>query len=301
MTGGSGLVGRHLRLLMPEATYVSGREFDLTRPGQVDRLLSMERWTRVVHLSALVGGILDNMARPTAYLEDNLLMNTYFLRRCRETEIPRLTAILSSCIYPDADSLSLGYGYPMREEAMHAGPPAKSNLGYAVAKRALSTQVDLTNEETGGGWNYLVPCNLYGEGDKEDHGRSHFVTALLRKIREANETGGDHIVLLGDGTPRRQFMHAADLAACIARMVREDITESFNVCVPDNPTVEEIARVALRATGSNHLELRFTGDRLENGQMRKDISNARMMRLMPDFRFTPLEAGIQAVYQYQTR
>ena len=297
VTGGSGLVGRHLRLLMPEATYVSGREFDLTRPGQVDRLLSMDRWTRVVHLSALVGGILDNMARPTAYLEDNLLMNTYFLRRCRETEIPRLTAILSSCIYPDSPPM----GYPMEEYEMHEGPPARSNLGYAVAKRALSTQVDLTNEETGGGWNYLVPCNLYGSGDKEDHGRSHFVTALLRKIREANETGGDHVVLLGDGTPRRQFMHAADLAACIARMVREDITESFNVCVPDNPTVAEIARTALDATASGHLEVRFSGDARENGQMRKDISNARMMRLMPGFEFTPLREGIQAVYQNSTR
>lgn len=291
VTGGSGLVGRHLRAIMPSATYVSGADFDLTRPGQVDRLLSLERWDRVVHLSARVGGIVDNTRSQAAYLEDNLMMNTYFLRRCREVGVPRLTAMLSTCIYPDAPPS----GYPMREEDMHAGPPATSNMGYAVAKRAMATQVELANAELGGGWNCLVPCNLYGPGDKDDETRSHFVTALVRKIWEANRSGARHIELLGDGTPRRQFMHAGDLARAIKEVIDRDITETFNVAVHDNPTVREIALTALRALGCEHLELRFSGG--HNGQARKDVSPERMLRLLPGFRFTPLAQGIQEVYE----
>lgn len=291
VTGGSGLVGRHLRAIMPAATYVSGADFDLTHPGQVDRLLSLERWDRVVHLSARVGGIVDNTRSQAAYLEDNLMMNTYFLRRCREVGVRRLTAMLSTCVYPDAPPR----GYPMVEEDIHAGEPPRSNLGYAVAKRAMATQVELANAELGGGWNCLVPCNLYGPGDKDDVGRSHFVTALVRKIWEANRSGAGHIDLLGDGTPRRQFMHAGDLARVIKEVVDRDITETFNVAVPGNPTVREIAEDALYALGSEHLELRFGGG--HNGQLRKDVSTARMSELLPGFLFTPFEQGIQEVYE----
>ena len=36
-------------------------------------------------------------------------------------------------------------------------------------------------------YNYLIPCNLYGEFDKFDPIKGHFVGALIEKIIEAKK------------------------------------------------------------------------------------------------------------------
>jgi len=304
VTGGSGLVAHHLKPLLPDATYVSSKDHDLTEKSHCDRLLN-QGWDRIIHLPARVGGILDNQARPLDYLEENILMNTYFLRKARKMRVKRLTAMLSSCIYPIN-----WHEYPMREDVIFKGEPSKSNYGYAIAKRALGIQVDMCNDgfqksrdlrDNACHWNYLIACNLYGEGDKDGHAQSHFITALIRKIYDANLCGSGFINLLGDGTPMRQFMHAKDLAMAIKRMIDEDITESFNVTVPENYTIRDMAEIGLMATGSGHLKVQFDESEAEakfrNGEHRKDISNEKMMSLMPGFEFTSLADGIRAAYE----
>ena len=66
-------------------------------------------------------------------------------------------------------------------------------------------------------YNYLIPCNLYGEFDKFDPIRGHFVGALINKIINAKKTKKDPIELFGDGSPLRQFMHARDVAKVICK------------------------------------------------------------------------------------
>ena len=61
-------------------------------------------------------------------------------------------------------------------------------------------------------YNYIIPCNLYGEFDKFDAIQGHFVGALIDKIIKAKKKNEKHIKLFGDGRPKRQFMHAKDLA-----------------------------------------------------------------------------------------
>lgn len=289
VTGGSGLVGSHLRKLMPTATFVSSRDYNLMDQFDVDRLM-MRGWDRVIHMSARVGGIVDNQSNQLAYLEENILMNTYFLRKARELRIPRLTGILSSCICPTNWNR-----YPMIEEDLLRGEPNESNYTYAMAKRIMARQIELSNQSGQDiKWNYLVPCNLYGEGDKSDPSKSHFVTALLHKIKDAVALGKDHIELLGEGYEQRQFMHAGDLARVIKEVCDRDIHVSFNVAPPENLTIHNIADVALEATGNTHLGIRFQGG--YGGEVRKDISNKRMMALIPDFKFTSLRDGMRSVY-----
>ena len=76
VTGGSGLVGKHLQDILSDAIYISSKDFDLTDIDRVDAMIDFFRPNIVVHLAARVGGILDNITYPVDYLEQNILMNT---------------------------------------------------------------------------------------------------------------------------------------------------------------------------------------------------------------------------------
>jgi GDP-L-fucose synthase len=295
VTGGSGLVGNALRKIIPTAIFVDRGDYDLRHREEVMRMYNETQPDRVIHLAAKVGGIIDNVEHQANYFDDNVLMNTLVVKYAKEYRVSRFLGILSSCVFPD----NIGR-YPIAEESLHNGAPAITNFAYAISKRAMATQIDAYNGQYGTEYNYVFPCNLFGETDKDDEVRSHFVTALIKKIYEANKNGDDKIILYGDGTPLRQFMYAGDFARIIKIIIDEDITESFNVVTRENLTIREIAEIALQATKSEHLKLEFDATK-PNGQYRKDLSTAKFDRLIPDFKFTSLAEGIFKTYRHYER
>ena len=41
VTGGSGLVGSHLKEVMPDAIYLSSKDFDLNNMNEVDKMMNL--------------------------------------------------------------------------------------------------------------------------------------------------------------------------------------------------------------------------------------------------------------------
>ena len=80
VTGGSGLVGRYLKQIMPDAYYISSNDYDLTREREVELLFKKNKFKTVIHLAARVGGIHHNIKEPVKYFEENILMNTLILK-----------------------------------------------------------------------------------------------------------------------------------------------------------------------------------------------------------------------------
>jgi GDP-L-fucose synthase len=294
VTGGSGLVGTYLRKYLPMATYISSKDYDITSELDVIRMFNDENYDTVIHLAARVGGIFDNIENPGLYYEDNMLMNTLILKYARLHKIKKVIAILSTCIYPDVN-----HRYPIHLEDLHNGPPTYTNFSYGYAKRAMAVQIDSYNKQWGLDWSYIVPCNLYGFGDKDDETRSHFVTALIKKIYDAITMDSNKITLFGDGTPIRQFIHADDLAKIIKLIVDRDIKESFNVAPDEVYTIKQIAEMAVKSLGVN-IEIEFDTTK-PNGQYRKDVTNDEINRIIPDFNFLNLKDGIRKTYEeYKT-
>jgi GDP-L-fucose synthase len=291
VTGGSGLVGNYLKKILPDAVYISSKDFDLTDQNQVINMYEKIKPTHVIHLAARVGGIFDNIYHPSEYFEENILMNTFMVKYARKYNVKRFLGVLSSCIFPDVVDQ-----YPMSEDVLHLGPPTKTNFSYGMAKRALSVQIDASNEEYNTKYNYISPCNLYGESDKDEEIKSHFVTSLIKKIYLANRNGDDHITLYGDGTPLRQFMHASDVANIIKIIVDKDITESFNLANKENISITGIAKIALEATNSKHLKIIYDPTK-PNGQLRKDLSTEKLNKLIPNYNFITLKEGISDYYK----
>jgi GDP-L-fucose synthase len=291
VTGGNGLVGIHLKNYLPNAVYVSSNDYNLTKESDVIAMYEKHRPDVVIHLAAKVGGILDNINRPAEYFTENVMMNTLLVDYAKRNNVKRFIGILSTCVYPDVVE-----SYPMKEEDLHCGPPATSNFSYGYAKRSMAVQIDAYNKQHDTKYQFLIPCNLYGPGDKDNETRSHFITALIKKISHAKKHGEDYVTLFGDGTPLRQFMFADDLANIIHKVVKNDIYESFNIAVNENLTIEEMAKIGLNACDANHLKIQWDSSK-PNGQHRRDVCIDKFREFFPNFVFTSLYDGIKQTYE----
>ena len=290
VTGGSGMVGRSLQLIYPNAVYLNSAMCNLLDLSQVESMFNEYKPTTIIHLAAKVGGIIDNIKKPAEYFDENVIMNTNILRMSYKYNVDSFICILSTCIYPDQVET-----YPMLESDLHKGPPTPTNFSYGYAKRSLAVQIDAYNEQYGTKYQYITPCNLYGEFDKW-HENSHFVAALIKKIILADKKGEATVQLFGTGKPLRQFMLSHDLARVIKTCIDNNIRDSFNVAPKESISISEIADIALQAIRPKHVKQFVYDSSKPDGQFRKDVSNDKMLKLIPDFKFTSLYNGIQFTY-----
>ena len=292
VTGGSGMVGRHLQDIAPDYIYLSSADCDLTSYKEVNLLMKKYQPTAVIHLAAKVGGILQNMKFPADFYDLNITMNTNVLKAARDNKVNKFLSILSTCMYPNVVET-----YPLTEEDVHKGPPAQANFSYAYTKRCMAVQIDAYNQQLGCDYNYLIPCNLYGEYDNfDDSNKMHFVTALINKIITAENNNEKSITLFGSGMPLRQFMYSGDLAKVIKLVMDNDIKESFNVALTNqNYSIDQMARMTLDALNKKDWTIEYDSTK-PDGQFRKDVSNLKMLNNIADFKFTEFSDGVVKVY-----
>ena len=185
----------------------------------VKRLYRDARPTVVLHLAARVGGIGANRDNPGKFFYDNLMMGVQLIEAARHAGVKKLVALGTICAYPKFCPV------PFREEDIWNGYPEETNAPYGLAKKMLLVQSQAYREQYGFDSCVLFPVNLYGPKDNFDPRTSHVIPALVRKCVEARERGDRSIVVWGDGSASREFLHARDAAEGIvaaSRAVREE-------------------------------------------------------------------------------
>ena len=292
ITGASGMVGRSLKDLLPDAYTPSSKELDLTNSELVKDYFHTHNFDYVVHLAAYVGSLHDNIENSTLYFDNNVLMNTLVTKYAYESGVKNFLGILSSCIYPN--NLKT---FPIAEDKLHLGAPHPSLMSYAYAKRSHAVQLDAYKKRFNVNYNYLIPCNLYGIVSEHHEGRSHFVNDLIFKIINSQKNNNNYITLFGDGTPLRQFMHASDLARVISKYISDNCSESFNVAPDINMSIEDFALTAIRVCHNGEMSIKYD-DSKPNGQYRKDVDTTIFNQQIKNFKFKPLVEGIKEVYEY---
>jgi nucleoside-diphosphate-sugar epimerase len=205
----------------------------------VENFFRRHRPSQVVLAAAKVGGILANSERPADFIRENLAIQSHVIDACHRRGVRKLVFLGSSCIYPKFAP------QPIAESALLSGPLEPTNEAYAIAKIAGIKMCAAYNRQYGTNFLSLMPTNLYGPGDHYDPRNSHVLPALIRKVHEAKVEGRDEIVVWGTGTPRRELMHADDLAsACVFALDKlnaSDIGECINVGTGIDHTIREIA------------------------------------------------------------
>ena len=250
VTGAAGMVGRNL-LADPRATdhhilAPTRAKLDLTDALSCRAFLDRERPDMVIHLAGRVGGIQANIDAPASFLADNLAIGLNLLTAARQAGVPRLINLGSSCMYPR------GHDGALSEAMLLSGALEPTNEGYALAKIAVWKLTQAFGRETPGLlWRTLIPPNLYGPHDHFEPIRSHLVAAAILKIRGALREGAEEVEIWGDGTARREFLYAGDLADFIWRFHDrlETLPDTLNVGAGHDAAVIDYYVAAAQALG----------------------------------------------------
>jgi GDP-L-fucose synthase len=299
LTGGGGMVGRNIlehpdaadwRFIAPSSRTLDLTDFDATR-----RFFDEQRPDIVVHCAGHVGGIQANMANPVDFLVTNTDLARNVILAARDCGVTRLVNLASSCMYPRHGA------NPLSEDTILTGELEPTNEGYALAKIfSMRLCQYIAREDPKRQYKTIVPCNIYGAHDKFSPQHSHLIPAIIHKVHAAKLEGRTEVDIWGDGTARREFMYAGDLAHGVLRALRhfETLPDVINFGLGHDFSIGEYYNTVARAIGWSG---QFVHDMTKPvGMKRKqvDVSRQQAWGWMPS---TSLDAGVKATYAYYLR
>lgn len=264
-------------------------QLDLKNQAAVQAFFEQERPDYVFLAAAKVGGIMANNTYRAEFLYDNLMIQNNTIDAAYRVGVKKLMFLGSSCIYPKLAP------QPLKEDSLLTGELEPTNEPYAIAKIAGIKMADAYRSQYGCNFISVMPTNLYGPNDNYDLNNSHVLPALIRKFHEAKSKGEPAVILWGSGKPRREFLHADDLAdACYFLMQRYDEPGFLNIGTGEDLEIRELAELVKKIVG-------YTGE-IKNdlskpdGTPRKLMDVDRLHRLGWKARIS-LETGIRDVYE----
>ncbi len=299
IAGPRGLVGsaliRHLtkkgytNLLTP-----SHEELELLDTQSVATYFKQNKPDYVFLAAAKVGGIMANSTYPADFIYQNLMIQNNIIHQSYVHKVKKLLFLGSSCVYPKHCP------QPMKEEHLMTGPLEPTNSPYALAKIAGIEMCWSYNRQYNTKFIPVMPTNMYGPNDNFDLQTSHVLPALIRKFHEAKEKKAVSVTVWGTGTPKREFLHADDLAdACIFIMNKSFSDDTFknqplyNIGTGKEITIKELA-LLIRKIVKFEGELIFDESK-PNGTPLKclDVSNIDNLGWKAEI---SLRKGVKTVY-----
>ena len=169
-------------------------------------------------------------------IQNNVIHEAY------KNKVEKLLFLGSSCIYPKLAP------QPLKEEYLLTGLLEPTNEPYAIAKIAGIKMCDAYRSQYGCNFISVMPTNLYGPNDNYDLQNSHVLPAMIRKFHEA-KLNGTSVELWGTGSPKREFLHADDMAeACVFLMENYNEPGLVNIGTGEDLSIKELAEMIQKIT-----------------------------------------------------
>lgn len=286
ITGGSGLIGSALQKLhLPNMVFITRKDADLNDFNQAEKVFKKIKPTGVIHLAAQVGGLGGNTMHSGEYFRNNIMINTNVLEAARLSGVKKLVSFMSTCVFPNKCE------YPLNEKDIHNGPPHPSNFGYAYAKRMLEVQSNAYRNEWGCNYIVVIPTNIYGPNDTFSLSDGHVIPSLIHKCFLAKKNKTD-LVVWGSGKPLREFVLSDDIAK-LAVWTLDNYDEPAPIILSSGLEMSIKELVVLIAK-----KMKFKGKIIfdsakPDGQFRKPSDTTKFRKYLPDFKFTPVEKGLE--------
>lgn len=214
VTGGTGLIGRHLverlLLLRAQVTVVSldsvpvpaGCAFlrgDLREFSFCKSAVSGQQY--VFHLAGIKGSVGIGRNKAASFMVPHLQFNTNVMEASRLAGVERFLYTSSIGVYPPAPVF--------REDEAWSGQPHEADRYAGWAKRIGELQAEAYRREYG--WCPIAivrPANVFGPGDNFDPKTAMVVPALIARVA----SGERPLSVWGNGKAVRDFIYADDVA-----------------------------------------------------------------------------------------
>ena len=296
VTGGTGLVGQAIRDISKQYTYtfffIGSKDCDLTDIEETRKLFNTIRPDYVIHLAACVGGVFKNIHCKVDMYEQNIIINYNVLKICHEVKVSKVISCLSTCIFPDTTT------YPINETMLHNGPPHTSNNAYAYAKRMLEVHSKAYQDQYNDNFICVIPTNIYGPHDNFSLEDGHVIPSLIHRCY-INRQQSEPFTIRGSGKPLRQFIFSKDLAHLLMwTLISYNDRDSLILSVDetDEISIKNIAEYI--ADAYNYSNNIWFDTSYTDGQYKKTADNSKLMNMIGEFSFTPIEIGIRETVKW---
>ncbi len=252
VAGHAGLIGsavfrRFAREGYSRLITMSRSQLDLRDSAAVTDFFVEAQPEHVVLAAGRVGGIIENQVHPADFMEENIAIQLNVMKAARKTGVTKLIFFGSSCMYPRECP------QPMAEEVLLSARPEPTSLPYAISKLA-GTYMCLAYNKQYGDKRFIpvIPNSAYGPNDNFDPKSGHVLSALMSRFHEAKMSGAQAVTLWGSGSPRREFVHADDIADACLHLLQNDVSNlefPLNIGVGSDISIRELAEAIAGVVG----------------------------------------------------
>ncbi len=250
VTGGTGMIGREVvRLLLdvgckvtsvslddlqpdPRAQYIKGDLSDLRFCLDVTDGIDY-----VFHVAGIKGSVVVTKEKPASFFVPLLMMNTNMLEAARRNNVKAALYTSSIGAYPSAEVFR-------ESDNDFSQPPMDMFPGWA--KRMAELQVEAYKIQYGlTNFSIVRPSNIYGSGDNFDEANAMVIPSLIARVAR----GDSPVLIWGDGSAERDFLHATDAAiGIILACVRGTDSKPVNLGCGYGITIRELVETLQKVT-----------------------------------------------------
>ncbi len=230
VAGHKGMVGSSILRILKKKGYKkiitkNKKDLNLLDQNQTYKFLKRNKISTIYIASAKVGGIMANISYPAEFLYENSMIALNLIHNAWRLGIKKILFLGSSCIYPVKNSI-------LNEEDLLTGKLEPTNEAYAISKilglKLCESYNRQYSQKYGTDFRALMPCNLFGPGDRYDELNGHVIAGLIIKMIKAKQNNQTDVFIWGSGKPKREFLYVDDFAEAAVKVMNLS-KKKFNI------------------------------------------------------------------------
>jgi len=298
VTGGTGMIGIPLvKLLLSKGANVRIASLDnpdRAHPDAEYHKIDLREFSNcmkvckdinyVFHLAGVKGAPGIVIKKAATILVSFLRLNTNMMEAAFQNNVDRYLFTSTIGVYGPAEVFY--------EDKVWDSFPSKNDWYGGWGKRMGELQAEAYKVEHG--WDRVTivrPANVYGPWDNFDPLNSMVIPSLIRGAVD----GEDPLVIWGDGSPVRDFIHTNDVAEGMLIAIEKGLGQNINLASGKGTSIKELAEIIVKNLDKKP---KIVWDKSKPSGDKKrvmDITNEKKIGFKPKI---SLEEGIKDTMQW---